>query len=86
MKNGWGRGPLKARKPPRSLKLRRVKKKQKPLLGREILLARADAAMDIPCMPVPTPAWSENAVESRAASKTSQDTLKALEAMVEYLR
>ena len=63
--------------------MRRVKKKQKPLPGREILLARADAAMDIPCMPVPTPAWSENAVESRAASKTSQDTLKALEAMVE---
>jgi len=62
-----------------------VKKKQKPLSGREILLARADAAMGIPCMPVPTPAWSENEVESRAASETSQDapsTLETLEAMV----
>ena len=62
-----------------------VKKNQKPLLGREILLARADAAMGIPCMPVPKHPRRENDVDSQAVSQdpqTTPPTLGALEAMV----
>ncbi|MDG1837365.1 MAG: uracil-DNA glycosylase [Phycisphaerales bacterium] len=62
-----------------------VKKNQKPLLGSDILLARADVAMDIPCMPVPKHAGLKKDGDSLTDFHDCHpmpSTLEALEAMV----